>query len=63
MNNTKFSETEAEGVKLKETEKSDKPQIQQILKIKKAFVEPRLSLPVDVLESTTFFQIADSGGA
>ena len=28
---------------------------------KKQFVEPAVSFPVDVLESTTFFQLADSG--
>ena len=29
---------------------------------KKIFVEPEVSFPIDVLEATTFFQIADSGG-
>ena len=29
--------------------------------IKKAFVEPTISVPVDVLEATTFFQEASSG--
>lgn len=29
--------------------------------IKKAFVEPTISVPVDVLEVTTFFQAATSG--
>jgi hypothetical protein len=29
---------------------------------KKAFVEPTISSPVDVLEATTFFQVVDSGG-
>jgi len=28
---------------------------------KKAFVEPTISVPVDVLEATTFFQAATSG--
>jgi hypothetical protein len=28
---------------------------------KKAFVEPAISVPVDVLEATTFFQLAESG--
>jgi hypothetical protein len=28
---------------------------------KKAFVEPAISAPVDVLEATTFFQAATSG--
>lgn len=29
--------------------------------VKKAFVEPTISVPVDVLEATTFFQSASSG--
>jgi hypothetical protein len=29
--------------------------------IKKKFVEPTISVPVDVLEATTFFQAATSG--
>ena len=29
---------------------------------RKAFVEPTISSPVDVLEATTFFQAVDSGG-
>ena len=29
---------------------------------KKTFVEPAISQPVDVLQATTFFQVADSGG-
>ena len=29
--------------------------------IKKAFVEPTISVPVDVLEATTFFQSSTSG--
>ena len=28
---------------------------------KKKFVTPEISVPVDVLEATTFFQITDSG--
>ncbi len=28
---------------------------------RKAFVEPEVSFPVDVLEATTFFQLTDSG--
>lgn len=28
---------------------------------KKSFVVPEISVPVDVLEATTFFQLADSG--
>lgn len=29
--------------------------------LKKPFVEPEVSFPIDVLEATTFFQDADSG--
>ena len=29
--------------------------------LKKPFVEPAISVPVDVLEATTFFQAATSG--
>ncbi|HEV8370981.1 MAG TPA: hypothetical protein VGQ39_23745 [Pyrinomonadaceae bacterium] len=29
---------------------------------KKQFIEPAISMPVDVLEATTFFQVATSGG-
>lgn len=28
---------------------------------RKKFVTPRISVPVDVLEATTFFQVTDSG--
>lgn len=28
---------------------------------KKLFVEPEISVPIDVLEATTFFQVATSG--
>ena len=30
--------------------------------IKKAFVEPAISVPVDVLEATTFLIVSSSGG-
>jgi len=30
--------------------------------VKKKFVAPQISVPVDVLEATTFFQVAASGG-
>jgi hypothetical protein len=29
--------------------------------LKKTFVEPEVSFPIDVLEATTFFQLTDSG--
>lgn len=31
------------------------------LETKRPFVEPAISVPVDVLEATTFFQLASSG--
>ncbi len=34
----------------------------QAAPVKKTFVEPAISSPVDVLEATTFFQTVDSGG-
>ena len=33
----------------------------EIKESKKAFIEPAISVPVDVLEATTFFQSATSG--
>jgi len=33
----------------------------EVSEIKKTFVEPAISVPVDVLEATTFFQAATSG--
>lgn len=33
----------------------------ELNEVKKAFVEPAISVPVDVLEATTFFQVASSG--
>ena len=33
----------------------------EVNEVKKAFVEPAISVPVDVLEATTFFQAATSG--
>jgi hypothetical protein len=33
----------------------------EINESKKVFVEPAISVPVDVLEATTFFQAATSG--
>ena len=46
-------ETAAAEVKPDGTEKSGSP--------KKAFIAPEISVPVDVLEATTFFQLTDSG--
>jgi hypothetical protein len=33
----------------------------EVSELKKPFVEPAISVPVDVLEATTFFQAATSG--
>ncbi len=33
----------------------------ELNELKKPFVEPAISVPVDVLEATTFFQAASSG--
>ena len=33
----------------------------QVTELKKPFVEPAISVPVDVLEATTFFQLSESG--
>jgi hypothetical protein len=41
-----------------QNEKSDSGELN---KRKKPFVEPAISVPVDVLEATTFFQISTSG--
>ena len=46
-------ETATVEVKPDGTEKSTSP--------KKAFIAPEVSVPVDVLEATTFFQQTDSG--
>jgi hypothetical protein len=35
--------------------------VKECSEIKKVFVEPTISVPVDVLEATTFFQAATSG--
>ena len=34
---------------------------EEVSESKKVFVEPAISVPVDVLEATTFFQAATSG--
>jgi hypothetical protein len=37
------------------------PQAPEAVSPKKPFVAPRISVPVDVLEATTFFQSVESG--
>ncbi|HUE82272.1 MAG TPA: hypothetical protein VMM84_09165 [Pyrinomonadaceae bacterium] len=46
---------QGEGIAADETS-----EITEVVK-KKTFVEPELSVPVDVLEATTFFQAVDTG--
>jgi hypothetical protein len=48
-----IGETGATGSE-KETSGTDEP-------ARKKFVAPEISVPVDVLEATTFFQLTDSG--
>jgi len=38
------------------------PEVSSTPAVRKPFVEPEVSVPVDVLEATTFFQAATSGG-
>jgi hypothetical protein len=40
---------------------SDSPNADSNGNVKKLFVEPEISVPVDVLEATTFLQLASSG--
>ena len=42
-------------------EEQEVAQIDSAVTSKKTFVEPQVSFPVDVLESTTFFQFTESG--
>jgi hypothetical protein len=51
QNQPKQVDLQSEGAQKQET----------IPQTKKKFVEPEMSLPVDVLEATTFFQAVDSG--
>ena len=45
---------------IKEESTQNDSSISEIKEGKKAFVEPAISVPVDVLEATTFFQAATS---
>jgi hypothetical protein len=40
---------------------SEKPVVEPGPAVKKKFIEPEISVPVDVLEATTFFQTVSSG--
>lgn len=44
-----------------ETEATASAEENQISSSKKTFIEPEISVPVDVLEATTFLQAVDSG--
>ncbi len=41
---------------------SEDQSMDQAVTPKKQFIEPEITVPVDVLEATTFFQALDSGG-
>ena len=43
------------------TSESQSDPIGAVNSVKKDFVTPEISVPVDVLEATTFFQLTDSG--
>lgn len=42
--------------------RAGEPSTPETVAVRKEFVEPAVSTPVDVLEATTFFQGTDSGG-
>lgn len=48
-------------VRLSQVEEFEAGCAAESAELKKTFVEPEVSSPVDVLEATTFFQLADSG--
>ena len=48
-------------VQLSEVDEVEKAQPAEAAMSRKAFVEPQVSFPIDVLEATTFFQLTDSG--
>ena len=48
-------------VQLPEVREADKTAETCAAAPRRAFVEPEVSFPVDVLESTTFFQFTESG--
>jgi hypothetical protein len=57
--NTKTENLKA--VRLPEVEEADETAKSGAAISRRAFVEPEVSFPVDVLESTTFFQFTESG--
>lgn len=50
------------AVQFSQVDEKDAAQPPERAADKKQFVEPSVSFPIDVLEATTFFQEADSGG-
>ena len=48
-------------VRVPELGETDEPAVAREAASRRAFVEPEVSFPVDVLESTTFFQFTESG--
>ena len=48
-------------VQFSRVEEQEVTQTDGAVTFKKTFVEPQVSFPVDVLESTTFFQFTESG--
>ena len=48
-------------VQLPEVKEADETNRTGAATARRAFVEPEVSFPVDVLESTTFFQFTESG--
>ncbi len=50
-------------VQLTEVNQVESARAAEAAPVKKEFVEPEVSFPVDVLEATTFFQITDSGAS
>ena len=51
------------SVQFSQVEESEKVSPSAVASSRKAFVEPEISFPFDVLEATTFFQFTDSGVA
>ena len=43
------------------TESENPPNLKDASRLRKKFVTPEITVPVDVLEATTFFQAVDSG--
>ena len=49
------------SVQLPEVNETDERSKAGVAAPRRAFVEPQVSFPVDVLEATTFFQFTESG--